>query len=149
MTTKSQNHETKPKGYQYQNCMKNAKIAHPNDVKLRENRNYKDKGRMEKYQVSPRTRKQELGIMVRKKEQSHLTTVAVVALVPEATREHMGQVGGDKLWRLASRMELPLSMPVDERPRQHSSRIFSLALLLAIVTEIPQKTQTVSAKNER
>ena len=103
---------------------------------------------MEKYQVSPRTRKQELGIMVRKKEQSHLTTVAVVALVPEATREHMGQVRGDKLWRLASRMELPLSMPVDERPRQHSGRIFSLALLLAIVTEIPPQNANRISKTK-
>ena len=84
--------------------------------------------------MGPRSRQQVLRVVMRQEEQSHLTGEAIMAFIPETTRQHMSEVRGDHLGSLARRMELPLSMPVHERPRQYSRRFCTVALLVAIVT---------------
>ena len=86
--------------------------------------------------MGPRSRKQMLRVMVRQEEQSHLAGEAIVAFIPQATRQHTSKVRGDHLGSLASRMELPLAMPVHERPRQNSRGLCSKTLILAIETTI-------------
>ena len=89
--------------------------------------------------MSPRARKQVLGIMVRQKDERHLTAVAVVALIPEAARENMSDVSGDQLWCLADRMQLPGAMPFHKRANENAGGLFSFSLFLAVVTDIPPR----------
>ena len=86
--------------------------------------------------MRPRSRQQVLRVVMRQEEQSHLTGEAIMAFIPETTRQHMSGVRGDHLGGLARRMELPLSMPVHERPRQNSRGLCSKTLILAIETTI-------------
>ena len=76
--------------------------------------------------MSPRSRKQVLGIVVRQKDERHLAAVAVVALIPEAAGENMSEIGGDQLWCLADRMQLPGAMPCHKGSREYAGGLFSL-----------------------